>query len=96
MIESPCDPLDCDVELSSEALHYCFTHLWGWSTLRINSRLQAPKGRNVRFKRFVMLGHVAQLNHFGIYMGWNRAFLRFAVKYLREKIRDRYITSNNI
>ncbi|UIO41945.1 MBL fold metallo-hydrolase [Brevibacillus brevis] len=96
LIESPCDPLDCDVELSSEALHYCFTHLWGWSTLRINGRLQAPKGRNARFKRFVMLGHVAQLNNFGIYMGWNRAFLRFAVNYLREKIRDRYITSNNI
>ncbi|BAH46141.1 hypothetical protein BBR47_51640 [Brevibacillus brevis NBRC 100599] len=96
LIESPCDPLDCDVELSSEALHYCFTHLWGWSTLRINSRLQAPKGRNARFKRFVMLGHVAQLNNFGIYMGWNRAFLRFGVNYLREKIRDRYITSNNI
>ncbi|MFS0556792.1 hypothetical protein [Brevibacillus sp. 179-C9.3 HS] len=89
LVEFPCDPLECDVDLSSEALHYCFNHLWGWSTLRINGRLQVPKGQKARFNRFVMLGHVAQLNNFGVYMGFNFAFVRFAVRYLSEKIRNR-------
>ncbi|MEJ8546956.1 MBL fold metallo-hydrolase [Brevibacillus borstelensis] len=83
------NPVDCDVELSSEALNYCFNHLWGWSTLRINGRLQAPKGKHARFARFVMLGHVAQLNNFGVYMGWNGPFFKFAVKYLWEKVARR-------
>lgn len=52
----------CDIELSSEALAYCFRHLWGGNTLLINGRFQAPPGGNLEhFRRYLMLASFA--NH---------------------------------
>jgi hypothetical protein len=36
----------CDISLKSDALMYCFTHLWGGDSLQINGRFQAPKKGN--------------------------------------------------
>jgi len=36
----------CDISLKSDALLYCFTHLWGGDTLQVNGRFQTPAKGN--------------------------------------------------
>ncbi|TVR42671.1 MAG: MBL fold metallo-hydrolase [Cryomorphaceae bacterium] len=75
-------PEFCDVHLGSEAMLYCFKHLWGGSTLRINGRYEAPlKGRFNRFKRYF---NIAQLNNedYSVNLG-------FALQYLFRVIQER-------
>lgn len=76
----------CDIALSSEALNYCLNNLWGWSTLRINGRFQAPKGYG-HMGPFIKLGHVASLNNAGLHVGWNPGFIKFAVDYALKRNR---------
>ena len=55
-------PDQCDVQLSSAALAYCFRHLWGGNTLLVNGRYQAPPSGNFeRFRRYLLLSDLA--NH---------------------------------
>lgn len=79
-------PSECDVAMTSEALNYCFRHLWGWNTLRINGRLQAPRGTQARFPRFTMFGNLSALNNAGIYVGLNAAFAAFVCRHLAQAV----------
>ncbi|MGO4889905.1 MBL fold metallo-hydrolase [Anaerobacillus sp. MEB173] len=86
LVETQVDYDHCDIALTSEALNYCLNNLWGWSTLRINGRLQAPRGEGANFNRFVKLGNVASLNNSGRYLGFNGRFLSFAFEYVGQNV----------
>lgn len=46
----------CDIELSTQALKYCFDHLWGFDTLFISGRFQKPvKGNFLNFQEYQYL-----------------------------------------
>lgn len=51
---------NCDISLSSEALNYAFTELWGGDTLNVNARFQIPKNGNYhKFRPFsVVASHL--------------------------------------
>ncbi len=52
-------PDHCDVQLGSEALHYCFKFEWGGSTTRINGRYETgPSGKFYRFKRYFLISQI--------------------------------------
>jgi hypothetical protein len=53
----------CDIRLSSEVLLYCYSHLWGGATTRVNGRYQMPVGEN--FDRWRWYLHVGQMNNEG-------------------------------
>ena len=55
---------DCDIELSSESLDYCFSFPWGNDTLGINGRYQWPK--NGTYSRFYNFFRFDQLKSRGI------------------------------
>lgn len=59
----PMDQMHCDVALSSEALNYCFLHLWGGDTLNVNARFQVPAaGDHRRFRLFGAVASAANRN----------------------------------
>jgi hypothetical protein len=54
---------NCDIEVSSSALRFCFEHLYGGSTLNVNGRFRVPAGGHPsRFRRWMQL---ANLNNQG-------------------------------
>ncbi|MBL7950494.1 MAG: MBL fold metallo-hydrolase [Flavobacteriales bacterium] len=52
-------PGTCDVALTSGALHYALSHLWGGDTLNVNARFQTPAGG--MYQRFRLFGAAASL-----------------------------------
>jgi hypothetical protein len=47
---------ECDIELSTQALKYCFDHLWGFDTLFVSGRFQKPsKGNFLNFQEYQYL-----------------------------------------
>jgi hypothetical protein len=42
LVESECRPVDADLSLSSQALHYCFSFDWGFGTLEVRGRFEKP------------------------------------------------------
>lgn len=41
----------CDISINSDALLYCYSHLWGGDTLNINGRFQIPRKGNYSIVR---------------------------------------------
>jgi L-ascorbate metabolism protein UlaG (beta-lactamase superfamily) len=68
---------DCDIELSSESLDYCFSFPWGNDTLGINGRYQRPK--NGTYSRFYNFFRFDQLKSRGIQPDL-RYFISMAVR----------------
>lgn len=52
---------ECDVELSSSALAYCFRHMWGGNTLLVNGRYRTLNGNFEHFRRYLLLSDL--VNH---------------------------------
>lgn len=64
LMERTYDRSECDIELSSESLDYCFSFPWGNDTLGINGRYQRPK--NGKYSRFYNFFRFDQLQSRGI------------------------------
>lgn len=60
---------DCDIELSSDSLDYCFRFPWGSDTLGINGRYQRPPNGN--YSNFYNFFRFDQLKSRGIHPGLN-------------------------
>ena len=58
------DEAACDLVLGSEALAFCFRHLYGGSTLNVNGRFREPAaGDPARFRRYLQ---ISGLNNRGV------------------------------
>lgn len=74
----------CDVSMTSEALAYCFEHLWGGATTRINGRYQKPAfGQFLRWKRYF---NIAEMNNHGERFG-AKAFATILKRKVRMKLK---------
>lgn len=57
------DYKDCDIALSSEAMHFVFKHKWGGDTLNVNARFQIPEFGH--YDNFYIFARIASLNNRG-------------------------------
>jgi hypothetical protein len=74
---------NCDIYIGSESLHYCFKHLWGGASTRINGRYQIPKQGN--FNNWKLYFLISEINNHGQKFNVNYLFYGIYRK-LRQKI----------
>jgi hypothetical protein len=64
LVAGPASARPCDIDLSSEALSYCFRHEWGGGTLQVNGRYRVPAGGDAA--RFHLYFELAEQNNRGV------------------------------
>jgi UDP-MurNAc hydroxylase len=74
------DYSNCDIALSSAAFNACMKFPWGWDTLNINGRFQAPE--NGDLKKFKKIGSIQLMNNHGRAFGIKRLGKEFVKKAL--------------
>ena len=74
---------DCDIDLSSDAMLYCFKFLWGGATTRVNGRYQVPP--NGKFYNWKLYFQTSELNNHGEKFDFS-FIVQSALRSLRRKI----------
>jgi hypothetical protein len=77
--EQPISRDKCDIELSAQALKYCFDHLWGFDTLGVSGRFQKPTNGN--FLNFEEYHFLSTINNQGDRIGTK---LESAIKRIKQ------------